>query len=964
MARSGSDGSATDLVARIVVDALEQAPEDLVAFLNDACGEDQSLRDEVEALLEIDRRFEGSAILEVPVAEQLGWFRSEEPAPLEIPDTLGPYRLIEQVGKGGMGLVYRAEQEQPVRRQVALKVMRVVASERWKDRFAMECQTLARLNHPNIATLFEVRIDGAEIPPYVVMEFVDGPSITRFCNENRLSIDARLRLFLKVCAGVGHAHEKGVLHCDLKPSNVLISQTDRMHEPKVIDFGIARALNNRGDEADPTLGAVSGTPPYISPEALEPDGRQLMDSRTDVYALGVLLYELLAGVLPHDRLGAGILAMVRRFHQDEPPRASARLAALAPEMREKIADERRFSARSHERRLRGDLDAIIDKAISRDRADRYGTPAELAQDIECHLDQRPIRARLPDRAYVLRRFLRRHAAAVTSGGLAILALTVSLVFAVMGEQRASRALAESEQVSNFMLSLFEGADPEQASGEAITVIELLDQGKARLSEELRDQPEARARFLTAIGSIYTKLGELQQASDLLDEALRIQRETYPEGHPQLVASEAEMGIILRRLGRYGEAEPLLRSVVLARKEDADVELELLARAHSNLGNLYWSQERFEEAEVEHRAAYALRQENTRRLRTSAARSDEAISANNLGVMLLSRGQNRDARPFLLRAIELFRTENPALLGSALTNLGLIERRLDTWQRAEALFREAIDVQDATVGTRSARSMRSRHNLAMALSGRHEYEEAMTVSREAVALTEEMDDVLAMATALRGLGRTQAQAGLFEDAARTLTRCVDALEVAHGADHAATLRCRTNRAAAFADLGDRDRALEEFEAIAEAQRELPPNHPARLRTDEFLGLSLRSLGDPAAAEIRLRRVLEGRRAILGPGHLFIVESTKDLAAAIADQGRLEEAAELYREALELAYETLGDRHPSVAETAHELGIIEERLGDPRAARKSLQLALHAREAVYPPDDADLMATREALERLDR
>ncbi|MCB1036512.1 MAG: tetratricopeptide repeat protein, partial [Acidobacteria bacterium] len=378
--------------------------------------------------------------------------------------------------------------------------------------------------------------------------------------------------------------------------------------------------------------------------------------------------------------------------------------------------------------------------------------------------------------------------------------------------RTRRALAEAEQVRDFMVGLFEGADPERKIGESLTVRELLDQGTERLRSELTGQPLTRARFLQTLGAMYTKLGELGLAAEVVREALELRREHRPPGHPEIVESESELGVIYRRLGRLAEAEPLLRSVLSARQADPDVDPELLARAFSNLGNLRWSRERFEEAEALHRQALALRRENARRLATDQALSDEAISANNLGVMLLGRRRYSEARTALERAVVLFRAQDHALLGSALNNLGMAERELTTWERAEGLFREAIEVHEATVGPAHDRPLRSHRSLIHELLLRHRFDEAVAEGRQAAAQAETLDDAGHLAYVLLDLGFAQLRSGRLEDAAATMARSVTVSTEALGAEHPVTLRCRGHLAWVRAKLGQVEDGLAALEEV--------------------------------------------------------------------------------------------------------------------------------------------------------
>ncbi|MEM7354685.1 MAG: serine/threonine-protein kinase, partial [Acidobacteriota bacterium] len=554
------------LVVQLLDEALELGEGTRQQFLDRACGNDKELRQELEALLAEETAGDGS-FLEVPAAVAAGKVSpsaptqtlpsgsgpsgsgpsgsgasGSQPGSPSQPEQLGPYRIVERLGRGGMGTVYLGEQEQPIRRRVALKVIDSIHDDLRARRFAAECQALAHLSHPNVASLYEVGAsdDGQT---FVAMELVEGNTITAWCDRHELRLRQRMELFLGVCAGVRHAHEKGILHRDLKPSNVLVTEVDGRPTAKVIDFGIARALDEPLLADTPQLTRehqIIGSPAFMSPEMVF--GSRDVDTRSDVYALGIVLYEMLAGALPFDPKKQSLASLLGSVTRGSPPIPSLRFADLELEQRQAIAKGRQLSEDKLRRRLVGDLDAIVSKAIAFDREKRYSSPADLAADLERHLQIQPVVARPAAFSYVLGRYLRRRAGFVGALTALILAMAAGVIVSTHEARRANReaerallaaersgrdarrarlAQAEGQEVLQFVVDLFEVADPERNPNAPVDVRQLLDRGAERLRHELADQPLARARLLHTISDIYTKLARFEQAEDVANEGLAL-----------------------------------------------------------------------------------------------------------------------------------------------------------------------------------------------------------------------------------------------------------------------------------------------------------------------------------------------------------------------------------------------------------------------------------------------------------
>src|SRR5262245_17288672 len=478
--------------------------------------------------------------------------------------TIGSYRLMRRVGTGGMGEVYLAEQTAPVRRQVALKVIKAgMDTGQVIARFEAERQALALMDHPVIAKVF----DAGATPngrPYFVMEYVKGEPITHYCDQNRLTTRERLALFMRVCDGVQHAHQKGIIHRDLKPSNVLVTVDGDAPAPKIIDFGVAKATAQPLTERTMVteLGAMIGTPEYMSPEQADL-GALDIDTRTDVYSLGVMLYELLTGTLPLDPGAlrqAGVSEMHRRIREVDPPRPSARIRTTGDQSIE-TAKKRRTDPGRLAGRLHGDLDWITMRALEKDRTRRYGSPSDLKADIERHLADQPVLAGPPSVAYRARKFVRRHRVGVSVAAVAAVALVVFAAMMAVQARRIARERDRAERVSSFLVDLFRVSSPGQSRGKEMTAREMLDRGADKIDKELADEPEVQGRLLYTIGRAYDELGQYSRAAGLFTRAVDISTRALGPDHPDTLDARNMLGVVNEHMGNYADAGRLYREVM-------------------------------------------------------------------------------------------------------------------------------------------------------------------------------------------------------------------------------------------------------------------------------------------------------------------------------------------------------------------------------------------------------------------
>ena len=630
---------------------------------------------------------------------------------------IGPYRLIEVLGEGGMGTVYLAEQREPVQRVVALKLMRSsFAGPLAAARFSAERQALARLSHPNIAAMYDAGATDAGFP-FFAMERVEGSPLTDYCDSHRLPVRQRIDLFIQICRGVQHAHQKGVIHRDLKPSNVLVSEVEGRPVPKIIDFGIAKAIDQPLGESTAVLTgyAVIGTPGYMSPEAMNAGD---LDTRSDIYSLGVILYELIAGAKPHEFGDVPLPMAIARMASRDAPAPQELFRTLGNTDRRAAAAARGEDARSLERMLAGDLGAIARKATAYEREERYDSAADLAADLTRHLNDEPVLATTPSLGYRARKFARRHRAAVIAAGIVALAIIGGIAGTTIGMLRAQRARAEAEAVSSFLSDLLQSASPWERKNET-TVRQLLEEAAGRVSHELKDQPAARAELLKTIGSAEFHLGHLDTAERLLREGMRLRIQTDGANSPLVAQIQNELGLVRKHQGHLDDAERFLRDSLVIRERAYGRVHGSVARGLFDLATILAERGKNAEAEAAYRESLALRE----RLFESGTRdvdaTDVALTMNGLGLFLARTGRLPEAEARIRKSLEIRKRAGSVGYAYALSvlHLGDVVARQGRLAEAETLDREGLAALENFVEAGDGRLEEAKAQLASVVERR-------------------------------------------------------------------------------------------------------------------------------------------------------------------------------------------------------------------------------------------------------
>jgi eukaryotic-like serine/threonine-protein kinase len=921
-----------------------EAPEARRQYLQESCGDDAALRARVEALLRVhdeERSFLRSPAGGLPAT-------LAEPLPEAPGAVVGPYRLLEPLGEGGMGTVWLAEQTEPVQRQVALKVIKAgLGSAPVLARFEAERQALALMDHPHIARVLDAGTTEAS-RPYFVMELVNGIPLTKFCDEHRLTVRQRLELFLPVCQAVQHAHQKGVIHRDLKPSNVLVTVYDGVPVPKVIDFGIAKAAGPRptGETLLTELGAVVGTPEHMSPEQAELDNPDI-DTRSDIYSLGVLLYELLTGTTPLERSplkGTALLEVLRRVREEEPPRPSARLNTA--EGLPAVAANRSLEPKKLTREVRGELDWIVMKCLEKDRARRYETVNALALDLQRYLADEPVQAGPPSARYRLRKFARRNRAALAVGVVVAAALVLGTVVStwqavragaaerLANEQREearksaaeAREAADSNQaIYDFMLyELLAAADPEVALGRKVTVREVLDRAERKVAGAFPGRPRLEAELRYTVGRLYRTLGDYAKAETHLTRARDLWRQCLGDRASPTLRARSALAAVLGERGKFRQAHALQEETLRLQEKTLGPEHPDTLNSKINLGAILRGLGRLEEARKVLAETY-----DARRRRLGPAHRDTLATLQNLAHVLSDLGKWAEERRLLEDALDRLariRPPQPLLAGSVRNSLAAVLFQQGKIEEARVLQEQVVKTREKLLRDDHPLTWQARVNLADMLIKQGKPAEARKLLEPALAwqthrLGEEHVHTL---TTMGALAAVLSDQGENDRACELFAKVVDLQPTAgRGPEHPEAIKALASLAVALNKAGKRTEARRRIDkALERSKKALGPKHPTTLWVLGVLGvLAADEAGtDPGRLEKARKRfaeLVEAWSRAQGPGVRGALNARFNLAVLLSRLERYDEARRHHEENLSWSRKTLGAEHPDTLRTINRL-----------------------------------------------
>ncbi len=894
--------SPSERIMDVLASASELSPQERAAYIEAACGGDAALRAEVESLLrshDAGGRFLSQATVDVKLGNDksgsahasrftLAGTTNTTLSHEHEGQTVGRYKLLQVIGEGGFGTVWMAEQREPVRRRVALKIIKLgMDTKQVITRFEAERQALAMMDHPSIAKVFDAGSTDTG-RPYFVMEYIKGVPILEYCESENLSIEARLMLFAQICQAIHHAHQKGVIHRDIKPGNVLVTMHDGVPVPKVIDFGIAKATS--AELTQKTLFTehrqIVGTPAYMSPEQAEMSGLDI-DTRSDIYSLGVLLYELLTGTTPftaQELLSAGLAEMVRIIREVEPPKPSTKLSTMGQASSGTRKQRAENLSGKRPGVLQRDLDWIVMKCLEKDRTRRYESASSLAMDIGRYLSDEPVSAGAPTTVYRLQKFAKRHRimviAAAAVGAMLVLGVagtSIGLAHALSEQKRAvaeaaraesarqeeAKARARAEVITEFVTTALRSADAQnlgevEGAGQDMTILAAMENAAKDIqSGRFKDDPETEAELLTTVAQILRNNGRMNEAEPLVVRALEINRKLQRDD-AKLARSMEHLAILRGELGMIAEAESLMREVLTIRRRLHTAKNTDLAGTLQTLGSILGEQGKLDEAESFNAEALSLSRQFHQ-----GDHTEVAICLNNLALVKQQRGDLAAAEKLFVEALDMHRRLYPGdhpEVASGWNNLGFVYAGLGRTADAESALVQAVKMRQRLFKGDHHTTALTLANLAAVRQRLQKFEEAEAASLQSLEMRRRLfhGDHPGVAMSLTGLASIREGMGKLAEAEALHVEALEMSRRVSGGDNLDTAYMLNN-----------------------------------------LALLRRKMGRVSEAEPLLTQALHIREAGFKSDHPLIVATLRNLATVLADLHRESEAAAVTKRAEDMA-----------------------------------------------------------------
>ncbi|MCF6318913.1 MAG: tetratricopeptide repeat protein [Proteobacteria bacterium] len=895
-------------IKEILVQVLQKPKENQIPLLNELCGSEQEIKTAVEKLLKLDDS-KHSSLMEVPaIVSQLPNLEiqiSEE----EIPTHIKQYKILEKIGSGGMGNVYLALQSYPAERQVAIKILKALPNQ---QRLFEETQILAKLNHPNIATLYEVdTTDDGQL--FIVMELIEGQNIIQWCKDRHFSIKQKVKLFRQLCTGISYAHVKGIIHCDIKPYNVQVTTINDTAVVKIIDFGISQYQDNQLNTTE-----IAGTPAYLAPEILEKKDNGITDTRRDVYALGVLLNKLLPVEKP------------------------------------------------------ADLSAIIEKAMAHDKSDRYASALSLKDDLNRYLEKRIVKARQRTFNYVSSRFVQRNVVLV----IFIFTLFLSLVggfvaqsiqankakmqakIAIEHSKTAKVAQLEAEELSDFLVGLFNLSNPERVGNNEITANDLINKANDKLLD-LKNPTLSDARFMHTIGSIFTRMDQLEKSKTIVEKSLEVKQSKLDANDDEIISSITQLGLIHRRLKNNDKAESYLIKAIELHESRDKPNLSQLAYTHNHLGNLYWQKNDIEQSIYHHNNALELRkQTGENRLL--------ADSYNNLGA-IYKRSKQWDLSQYNLdEALALYRNfydEDHPYIAFALNNLGTVEEHRFNWKTAEELYVKTFTSLKNRYGKSHQNTLVAQITLAIFYSKRMRFQESIELRKQAIKIYREKGNLEKVAKQLNRTAYDLYYLGEIKQAKQFHEQAISTIKDVSTKDEFLQAKLNIDYAALLIEQGKFELAKRNLnQSLGELESHSNNKYFYSMVAMNLLADILFKQDKYKEATKLFNKVIQLSDDKSKANQRQVIKAYVGIGKSMAELNKFSQANENFQSGLKVAHKNYGEKHQLIALILFEMGRLELSQNHITQAKSLLQQALTMQKTVLPEKHKNLIETKTILNQL--